>query len=166
MIINRKDNPEEIKKYEHIRRGPMDFPHCFAKCPNSIIVTCSRNIGHSGPHVAHGGWFTPHVYTVWDEDPEPNYQESSKVSPGLKPNDAEAHYNLGKAYAKSGDYQKSIESYKEAIRIKPDYTDAHCGLVISYHLSGNGSSAKEEYKILEGLDKKMADELLNLLRAK
>lgn len=68
IIITRKDNPEEIKKYAHIKRGPMFSPHCFAKCPGHSLTTCSREERHSGPHAAHGvGLFNPCVKVVWGE---------------------------------------------------------------------------------------------------
>lgn len=67
IIITRKDNPEEINKYAHIKRGPMFSPHCFDKCPDGSLTTCSREKGHSGPHVAHVGFFKPYVSVVWDD---------------------------------------------------------------------------------------------------
>ena len=38
----------------------------------------------------------------------------------IKPDNAEAHYNLGVAYGKLERYQEAIEACKQAIRIKPD----------------------------------------------
>jgi Flp pilus assembly protein TadD len=44
------------------------------------------------------------------------YRESIR----LKPDFAEAWYNLGFAYAKLGQYQQAVNPYREAIRLKPD----------------------------------------------
>ncbi|HIB43468.1 MAG TPA: formylglycine-generating enzyme family protein [Nitrospina sp.] len=44
------------------------------------------------------------------------------------PNDAYAQFYLGVAFVNSGQHQKAIVPYKEAIRIKPDYADAHNNL--------------------------------------
>ncbi len=46
--------------------------------------------------------------------------EACKQAIKLNPDDAEAHYNLGHAYGKSGMYKEKIESFKQAIRINPD----------------------------------------------
>ena len=43
----------------------------------------------------------------------------------INPDDAEAHYNLGHAYERSGMDKEAIESYAQAIRINPDYAEAH-----------------------------------------
>ena len=56
------------------------------------------------------------------------YQEAIR----LKPDYAEAHYNLGVAYGELGRYQEEIAAYQEAIRLKPDYADAHCNLGVAY----------------------------------
>jgi tetratricopeptide (TPR) repeat protein len=57
--------------------------------------------------------------------------------------DAEAYYNQGLAYATSGDYQKAIVAYKEAIRLKPNDADAHCNLGNAYARSGDYQKAIE-----------------------
>ena len=44
------------------------------------------------------------------------------------PNDAYAQFYLGVAFVNSGQHQKAIVPYKEAIRIKPDYADANNNL--------------------------------------
>ena len=41
--------------------------------------------------------------------------ETCKQAVRLNPDDAEAHYNLGHAYGKSGMYKEKIESYKQDI---------------------------------------------------
>jgi protein O-GlcNAc transferase len=39
----------------------------------------------------------------------------------LKPDYAEAHYNLGVALEQAGKVSEAIQHYREAVRIKPDY---------------------------------------------
>jgi tetratricopeptide (TPR) repeat protein len=71
--------------------------------------------------------------------------EDAKEEVRKNPDDADAHFNLGNAYYKSGRYKEAIESYKQAIRIDPD-----CGVV--YNLGGgreNSASVLECIYILE-----------------
>ncbi len=62
--------------------------------------------------------------------------ESFKQAVKINPDDADAHYNLGAAYSKSGKYQEAIESYKQVIRIDPDGALAHTNLGVVYAESG------------------------------
>jgi len=71
--------------------------------------------------------------------------ESFKETIKLKPNSAEAYFNLGLAYRMSGDYKNAIESYKEAIRIKP-YFKTYNNLGVAYETSGDYKNAIESYK--------------------
>ena len=50
----------------------------------------------------------------------------------ISPDDADAHYNLGHAYERSGMDTEAIESYRQVIRINPDYADAHYNLGHAY----------------------------------
>ena len=46
----------------------------------------------------------------------------------LKPDYADAHYNLGIALVKKDQIDEAISQFQEAIRLKPDYADAHNNL--------------------------------------
>ena len=87
--------------------------------------------------------------------------EDAKEEVRNNPDDAEAHKNLGFAYAESGKYQEAIESYKQAIRIDPDYALAHYNIGIAYLGLNDRGSALEQYKILKKLDTEEANELFN-----
>ena len=51
--------------------------------------------------------------------------EDAQEAVRQNPDDAEAHFYLGYAYYKLGQYKEAIVSYKEAIRINPDDASAH-----------------------------------------
>ena len=53
----------------------------------------------------------------------------------LKPNLAEAHFNLGKSLNALGKLEESIHYYTKAIELKPNYSDAQTNLikVLTYH---------------------------------
>ncbi len=62
--------------------------------------------------------------------------EALKQAVKINPDDADAHYNLGVTYVKSGMYKESIASFKQAIRINPDFAEAHNNLGLVYIKSG------------------------------
>ena len=46
----------------------------------------------------------------------------------LKPDYAEAYYDLGNAYRAGGNLDRSIADYDKAIQLKPDYAEAQTNL--------------------------------------
>ena len=50
-----------------------------------------------------------------------NYKQALKI----KPDYAEAYYNMGIALKDKGDPEAAIDSYKQALKIKPDYAEAY-----------------------------------------
>ena len=89
--------------------------------------------------------------------------EAYKQAIRINPDDAEAHYNLGVAYANSGMYKEGIDAFKQAIRIDPDSAMVHYFLGRSYVSLKDKDSALEQYKILKSLDSELANELFNLI---
>jgi tetratricopeptide (TPR) repeat protein len=47
----------------------------------------------------------------------------------LRPNCAEAHFNLAAALEEGGRKQEAIEHYQQAVRIRPDFVEAQAQLV-------------------------------------
>ena len=50
----------------------------------------------------------------------PHYEAALK----LNPNDAEAHHNLGAAYARLDRFAEAKACFATAVRLRPDYADA------------------------------------------
>ena len=72
--------------------------------------------------------------------------EAYKQAIRIKPDYAEAHYNLGFSYDELGLCREAVEAYKQAIRIKPDYAEAHYNLGVSYGKLGLYREAVEAFK--------------------
>ena len=49
----------------------------------------------------------------------------------IKPNYAEAHYNLGFTFQRLGQLDAAVRSYKKALAIKPDYAERHKNKILS-----------------------------------
>lgn len=62
----------------------------------------------------------------------------------LKPDDAEAHYNLGVALRARADLDGAITEYREAIRLKPDDAETHYNLGIALRAKGDLDGAIAE----------------------
>lgn len=78
---------------------------------------------------------------------------------------AEAWFHMGFTYAKMGQQQRKIESYREAIRVKPDYAAARYSLGVSYALAGEGELARAEHEALKKIDPPLAERLELLIGA-
>ncbi len=83
----------------------------------------------------------------------------------IKPDYADAHYNLGLAYQRLGRQQEAIISYKETIRLNPNYSKAHNNLGKAYEALGRNDESSAEYKETLRLDPSdtIARNNLNLL---
>jgi tetratricopeptide (TPR) repeat protein len=89
--------------------------------------------------------------------------QSFKEVVRINPDFAGGYFNLGVAYGNAGRHEDAIEAFKGAIRVNPDDAEAHCGLGYEYESVGNRAAALEQQKILETLDKDLADKLFKLL---
>lgn len=107
-----------------------------------------------------------HYILGWAYNKVRRYQEGVTAFEQViknKPNYGLAYAGLGWTYNQLGRYQEAIEACKQAIRLNNNFADAHYTLGVAYCGVGNRSLALKEYKALQTLDKKLADELLNLI---
>jgi hypothetical protein len=66
MRLTLEEHREAIKRYRHVKpaRG-WRVSLCAARCPG-LARSCTLEVGHRGPHVAHG--FFRKVLAVWASD--------------------------------------------------------------------------------------------------
>jgi len=93
------------------------------------------------------------------EDAELAYKQAIK----LEPEYYLPYYNLGYMYFGRGLHQQAAKTLKQAIRLKPDDAWSHFIMGKAQVELGERSAALDEYKILLTLDRKLAEELFNLI---
>jgi tetratricopeptide (TPR) repeat protein len=59
--------------------------------------------------------------------------------------DAEMYLRLGNAAYKSGEYQRAIQNYNEAIRLNPQYAQAYGNKGVAYGLLGQHELKVQDY---------------------
>jgi len=62
--------------------------------------------------------------------------DSYKQAIKIKPDYADAYYNMGNALKDTGDFNAAIDSYKQAIKIKPDYAEAYSNMGVALKEKG------------------------------
>ncbi len=73
-----------------------------------------------------------------------------------------AHYNLGCALAKKGNWADAIASFQAAIRVRPNYSQAHSNLAVSLSKLGRSDEALAEFEEALRLDQNYRDAHYNL----
>ena len=80
----------------------------------------------------------------------------------LKPDYAEAHYNLGVTLKQDGQLITAVESYKKAIALLPDYADAHNNLGTTLSALGQKDDAIKCYEQVIAINPNYAEAHFNL----
>ena len=78
-------------------------------------------------------------------------EASSAQAIALKPDFAEAHYNLGNTLEELGRLEEAEASYAQAIELKPDYAEAHSNLGKLLMKLGKHSQGLREQRIGGGV---------------
>ena len=83
MRLTAEEHPEAIKRYAHVRpaRSWRARP-CGSRCDGTPL-SCTRERGHRGPHVAHGRF--RRVVAVWDATASTAVPEQPRRSPAPTP---------------------------------------------------------------------------------
>jgi predicted TPR repeat methyltransferase len=71
----------------------------------------------------------------------------------IKPDYAEAHYNLGFSLHRLGQLDAAVRSYKKVVAIKPDYAEAHNNKILSVIYFFTNGQIPDAIDILEALIK-------------
>ena len=66
-----------------------------------------------------------------------NYKQAIRI----KPDYAEAYYNMGIALGSKGEVKAAINSYKQALQINPDYAEAYNNMGMTLHSEGDPQAA-------------------------
>ena len=72
--------------------------------------------------------------------------KSYKQALKIKPDYAEAYYNIGVILKIVGNLQAAIESYEQAIKISPDYADAYNNMGVALQEKGDVNAALKSFK--------------------
>ena len=64
----------------------------------------------------------------------------------MKPDFAEAYYNLGNTIQELGRLEEAKSSYRQAIELKPNYAEAHYNLGVAFQGLGNLENAEASYR--------------------
>ena len=78
----------------------------------------------------------------------------------IKPDYAEAHYNLGLSHHRLGQLDAAVRSYKKVITIKPDYAEAHNNKILSVIYFFTNGQIPDAIDTLEALIKDNPDDAL------
>jgi len=82
-----------------------------------------------------------------------------KESIKLNPNTAETYYGLGFSSFRLGKFRDAADAFKKATALSPQMAKAHYGLSLAYQELENTKGLLDEYRILEKLDKSLAQKL-------
>jgi len=98
-----------------------------------------------------------HAYLRLKKDQEAG--KAFKQATVLNPEIAEAHYGLGLHYFGMGRYKNAADAFKRSTLLRPDMAKAHFGLALSYQEMGKLADLIAEFRILETLDRGLAQKL-------
>ena len=88
--------------------------------------------------------------------------QSFKSAINLKPDFADAHYNLALTHQELNHLDDAVKSYQETLTIQSDYAKAHNNLGIIYNELGQNNDAIKSYKEALSLQPDFVDALNNL----
>ena len=91
--------------------------------------------------------------------------ESYQEAVAKKPDFYQAYSDMGYAYRKTGDYEKSLAAYDKALQINPEYPQALEYVGEAYLAVGDKAKAREHLAALEKLCGRECEEYRDLAKA-
>ena len=91
-----------------------------------------------------------------------NAIEAYKMAIVIKPDYAEAYYNMGAAHQDQGYFNDALDAYEKAIAIQPDYADAHNNMGNALKEQGKLDDAIEAYKKVIAIKPDYAEAYYNM----
>jgi tetratricopeptide (TPR) repeat protein len=88
--------------------------------------------------------------------------ESYKQAIKIRPDYADAYYNMGISLQDQGNLGEAIDSYKQAIKIKPDYAEAYSNMGNAFKDKGELEAAIDSYKQAIKIKPDYADAYFNM----
>jgi tetratricopeptide (TPR) repeat protein len=87
------------------------------------------------------------------------FQKAKELDPGV----VEAQVMTGQAYLKAGMYAQAIESFRDAVQTDQEHAQAYFNLGRAYLSVGDRGLALEQQRVLQKLDPRLADQLLDMI---
>jgi len=98
---------------------------------------------------------TAYVKLDQNNDAAKAFRQAVKLNPDL----SEAQYGLGLTYFRLRRFREAMVAFKKATKLDPKMAKAQFGLGAAYLELGQNNFVIEQYRILESLDKDLADRL-------
>jgi Flp pilus assembly protein TadD len=96
---------------------------------------------------------TAYVKLEKNNDAAKAFRQAVKLNPDL----AEAQYGLALTYFRLRRFREAVVAFKKATKLDPKMAKAHFGLGMAYQELGETNFVMEQYRILESLDKDLAN---------
>jgi tetratricopeptide (TPR) repeat protein len=87
------------------------------------------------------------------------FQKAKELDPGV----VGTQVMTGQAYFKAGMYAQAIESFKDAVQTDQEHAQAYFNLGRAYLSVGDKALALEQQRVLQNLDPRLANQLLDLI---
>jgi len=122
--------PDRSIEYQGIAAWPVSSREAYGMRRGTLVVSATKLMGFEWDWlrachepVARVG-YSMFIYRLGDADTKERWEQMLRT----RPNDAQAHYNLGIVRERAGEERDAIEHYEQAIRIQPDFVVAHVKL--------------------------------------
>lgn len=96
---------------------------------------------------------TAYVKLDKNNDAAKAFRQAVKLNPDL----AEAQYGLGLTYFRLRRFREAVVAFRKATKLDPKMAKAHFSLGMAYQELGDTNFVMEQYRILESLDKDLAN---------